>query len=307
MSDAADDLRPRTLIRRLGRRPGAVLGFALIAILAGLALLAPVIAPQDAFDPAGFDVLDAELPPFWASNADPRFVLGTDAQGRDLLSAILYGARVSLTIGLFAVLVQATIGVALGVAAGYLGGWLDGFLMRLADVQLALSTLMVAIIALALFQTAFGRDGFGASAVPLLVVVIGIAEWPQFARTARAAVQAEKRQPYVLAAEALGLSRRRIVMRHILPNAASPLIVVGVTQVANAVTAEAALSFLGLGMPVSTPSLGTLIRSGFDLIFSGAWWVTLLPGGVLVLLLLSVNMLGDGLRDALDPRLRAEP
>lgn len=293
----------RSVWRRLRARPGVLLGSALLLAIALPAAFAPWLAPQDAFDLSAFDLLDAELPPFWQEGADPRFLLGTDAQGRDLLSAMLYGARLSLAIGLFAVVVQGVIGIGLGVLAGYVGGRLDGLLMRLADVQLALSTLMVAIIALALFQAAFGRDAFGSLAVPLLVGVIGLAEWPYFARTARAAVQAEKGRPYVLAAEALGLGSRRIVTRHILPNAASPLVVVGVVQVANAIMAEAALSFLGLGMPVATPSLGTLIRSGFDLIFSGAWWVTLLPGGLLVALLVAVNLLGDGLRDALDPSL----
>jgi peptide/nickel transport system permease protein len=238
----------------------------------------------------------------WQEGSDPRFLLGTDAQGRDLFSAILYGMRISLMVGVLAVAIQAAIGVPLGLIAGYRGGRVDTLITRLADVQLSLSTLMMAIIALALFRTALGGEALGRFAVPLLVLVIGIAEWPYLARTARAATQVEAAKDYVRAARALGARDSAIVRRHILPNIASPLIVVAATQVAGAIMAEAALSFLGLGMPVTKPSLGTLIRSGYDLMFAGAWWVTIIPGLVLVLLLISVNVLGDGLRDRLDPR-----
>jgi peptide/nickel transport system permease protein len=194
--------------------------------------------------------------------------------------------------------------VPLGLLAGYRGGAIDSFVTRLADIQLSLSTLMMAIIVLALFRAGLGGDALSRDAVPLLVVVIGLAEWPYFARTARAATQVEAAKDYVRAGRALGLSRIGIVRRHILPNILSPLIVVATTQVAGAIMAEAALSFLGLGMPVTKPSLGTLIRSGYDLIFAGAWWVTVIPGLVLIVLLVSVNVLGDALRDALNPRLK---
>ncbi len=249
-------------------------------------------------------MLDAELPPWWREGSDPRFLLGTDAQGRDLLSAILYGTRISLTVGVLAVAIQAVIGVPLGLLAGYRGGIADTIVTRLADIQLSLSTLMMAIIALALFRAGLGGDALSRYAVPLLVVVIGLAEWPYFARTARAATQVEAAKDYVRAGRALGGSGPGIVWRHILPNIMSPLIVIATTQIAGAIMAEAALSFLGLGMPVTKPSLGTLIRSGYDLIFAGAWWVTVLPGLVLIAVLISVNVLGDALRDALDPRLR---
>jgi peptide/nickel transport system permease protein len=279
----------------------AALVFAAIALAA---LLAPLIAPQNPFDLGSFDVLDAELPPAWLAGGDPRFLLGTDAQGRDLLSAILYGTRISLLVGVAAVIIQAAIGIPLGLLAGTRGGALDSLITRAADVQLSLSTLMLAIIALALFRAGLGGASLGTFAVPLLVLVIGVAEWPYFARTARAATQVEAAKDYVRAARALGASDASIVRRHILPNILSPLIVVATTQVAGAVMAEAALSFLGLGLPVTKPSLGTLIRGGYDLIFAGTWWVTVLPGLVLVSLLVAVNVLGDTLRDALDPRLR---
>jgi peptide/nickel transport system permease protein len=284
--------------------PGATVAALLLALIASAALLAPLIAPHDPFDLASLDVLDAELPPWWREGSDPRFLLGTDAQGRDLLSAILYGTRISLTVGVLAVAIQAMLGVPLGLLAGYRGGIADTIVTRLADIQLSLSTLMMAIIALALFRAGLGGDALSSYAVPLLVVVIGLAEWPYFARTARAATQVEVAKDYVRAGRALGGSGPGIVWRHILPNIMSPLIVIATTQIAGAIMAEAALSFLGLGMPVTKPSLGTLIRSGYDLIFAGAWWVTVLPGLVLIAVLISVNVLGDALRDALDPRLR---
>ncbi len=283
-------------------RPGAAFAAALLATVAVTVALAPWIAPQDPFDLSSLDLLDAEFPPYWLQGGDARFLLGTDTQGRDLLSAILYGTRISLTVGALAVVIQATIGVPLGLAAGYAGGTVDSVIARLADVQLSLSTLMMAIIVLALFRAGLGGEALSRYAVPLLVVVIGLAEWPYLARTARAATQVEASKDYVRAARALGASDFTIVQRHILPNILSPLIVVGTTQIAGAIMAEAALSFLGLGMPVTKPSLGTLIRSGYDLMFAGAWWVTVLPGLVLVILLISVNVFGDALRDRLDPR-----
>jgi len=236
----------------------------------------------------------------WAGDRTEHFL--TDAQGRDLLSAILYGTRISLTVGVLAVLIQAVIGVPLGLLAGYTGGQTDTLISRAADIQLSLSSLMLAIIALALFRAGLGGESLTRYAVPLLVLVIGLAEWPYFARTARAATQVEAAKDYVRAGRALGASSLALMGRHILPNISSPLIVVATTQVAGAIMAEAALSFLGLGMPVTKPSLGTLIRSGYDLIFAGAWWVTVVPGLVLIAVLISINVLGDALRDALDPR-----
>jgi peptide/nickel transport system permease protein len=303
MSGEAPTSRLDRLRGFLAASPGAMVAAIVLTVIAFAALLAPLIAPQNPFDLGSFDVLDAELPPSWLQGGDPRFLLGTDAQGRDLFSAILYGTRISLAVGVLAVAIQAAIGIPLGLIAGTVGGRVDSLVARAADVQLSLSTLMLAIIALALFRAGLGGASLGDFAVPLLVLVIGLAEWPTFARTARAATHVEAAKDYVRAARALGASDTAIVRRHILPNILSPLIVVATTQVAGAIMAEAALSFLGLGMPVTKPSLGTLIRSGYDLIFAGTWWVTVLPGLVLVLLLVAVNVLGDWLRDALDPRL----
>lgn len=305
MSASASHMSPRVLAGFAAERPGAAFAALLLAVVALASLLAPLIAPQDPFDLASFDLLDAELPPIWQQGSDARFLLGTDAQGRDLFSAILYGTRISLLVGIFAVVIQAAIGVPLGLLAGFFGGRVDVLVTRAADIQLSLSTLMMAIIVMALFRAGLGGQALSQFAVPLLVLVIGLAEWPVFARTTRAATLVEVAKDYVRAARSVGSSDRAIVQRHILPNILSPLVVIATTQVAGAIMAEAALSFLGLGMPVTKPSLGTLIRSGFDLMFAGAWWVTVLPGLVLIGALISVNVLGDALRDALDPRRRA--
>jgi peptide/nickel transport system permease protein len=304
MSLSASEVRRRAVAQFAADRPGAVVAGVLLAIVALAALFAPLIAPQDPFDLASFDLLDSELPPAWQEGSDPRFVLGTDAQGRDLFSAILYGTRISLMVGILAVVIQAVIGVSLGLLAGFFGGRVDGIVTRLADIQLSLSTLMMAIIVMALFRAGLGGEALSLFAVPLLVLVIGLAEWPIFARTARAATLVEAAKDYVRAARAVGGSDLAIVHRHILPNILSPLVVIATTQVAGAVMAEAALSFLGLGMPVTKPSLGTLIRSGYDLMFAGTWWVTVLPGLMLIGVLISINVLGDALRDWLDPRAR---
>ncbi|WP_458525733.1 ABC transporter permease [Onishia taeanensis] len=281
----------------------AQLSLVIFAVLIVAAVFAPWLAPANPYDLAQIDILASELPPFWIEGADPQYLMGTDAQGRDLLSTILYGARVSLIIGFGAVLMQAALGVSFGLMAGYLGGRVDAFLMRLADIQLSFSTLMVAIIVGALVKAIFGGATFSDYAVPLLVLIIGLAEWPQYARTVRASVLAERSKEYVDAARVMGLKSRRIMFRHILPNTLSPIFVISTVQVANAIISEAALSFLGLGMPETHPSLGSLIKSGFDYIQSGSWWITLIPGAVLVILVLVINLLGDWLRDVLNPRL----
>jgi len=285
------------------RDPIAVTCFAILAVLVFSAFAAPVIAPHDPYDTTTINIMNAQLPPAWEQGGNADFLLGTDAQGRDMLSTILYGARVSLIIGFGAVALQALLGVVFGLLAGYLGGRIDAFLMRLADIQLSFSTLMVAIVVGALVKAIFGSATFSDYAVPLLVLIIGLAEWPQYARTVRASVLAEKGKEYVDAARTMGLPSRRIMFRHILPNTLSPIFVISTVQVANAIISEAALSFLGLGMPETHPSLGSLIKSGFDYIQSGSWWITLIPGAVLVVLVLVINLLGDWLRDVLNPRL----
>jgi peptide/nickel transport system permease protein len=302
MSAAALRTGPRALAALAAEHPGGAVAAVTLGLIVVAVALAPVIASQNPFDLTSFDVLDANLPPAWLDGSGRRFLLGTDAQGRDLVSAILYGTRISLIVGLLAVAIQAAIGIPLGLLAGYAGGRVDTVVTRMADIQLSLSTLMMAIIALALVRAGLGGEGLSRFAVPLLVLVIGFAEWPYFARTARAATQVETTKDYVRAGRALGASSFGILRRHILPNILSPLIVVATTQVAGAIMAEAALSFLGLGVPVTKPSLGSLIRSGYDLMFAGAWWVTVIPGLVLIAVLMSVNVIGDSLRDALDPR-----
>lgn len=296
-------LRDSYLLYSFKRDPIAQVSLLVFIVFVACAVLAPWLAPMNPYDLAQIDILASELPPFWIDGSDPAYVMGTDAQGRDLLSTILYGARVSLIIGFGAVALQALLGVVFGLLAGYLGGRIDAFLMRLADIQLSFSTLMVAIVVGALVKAIFGGATFSTYAVPLLVLIIGLAEWPQYARTVRASVLAEKGKEYVDAARTMGLPSRRIMFRHILPNTLSPIFVISTVQVANAIISEAALSFLGLGMPETHPSLGSLIKSGFDYIQSGSWWITLIPGAVLVVLVLVINLLGDWLRDVLNPRL----
>jgi peptide/nickel transport system permease protein len=281
----------------------AIFSLAVLLILLVTGLLAPVFSPYDPYDPANIDIMNSELPPSWTEDGEPAFLLGTDIQGRDLLSTMIYGLRLSILIGCGAVVLQGCLGVVVGLLAGYLGGKIDAVLMRIADIQLSFPYLMVAIFISAIFQLAFGIGRYEDLAVPLLIVIIGLAEWPVYARTVRAAVMGEKNKEYVEAARVIGLNRWRIMFRHVLPNTMTSVLVISTIQVANAVMSEAALSFLGLGMPVTKPSLGSLIRSGFEYIFSGSWWITLFPGIFLVLLVLVINLLGDWLRDVLNPKL----
>ncbi|WP_421869731.1 ABC transporter permease [Motiliproteus sp.] len=291
------------LVHSFSRDKLAMVSFTIFVLYLLAALLAPLIAPYNPYDPAAIDIMDSEIPPAWQEEADERFALGTDAQGRDMLSTMLYGTRISLMIGICAVMLQMFLGVMIGLTAGYFGGRIDSFLMRLADIQLSFSTMMVAIVVLAVFQAAFGAELYADLAIFMLILVIGIAEWPQYARTVRASVLAEKHKEYVDAARVMGFKSSRIMWRHILPNTLSPILVISTVQVANAIISEASLSFLGLGMPVSQPSLGSLISSGFEYIFSGSWWITVIPGIVLVVLVLVMNLLGDWLRDVLNPKL----
>lgn len=288
--------------RRLRREYYAQGALAIFALFILAAVFAAVLSPYNPYDPLSIDVLDSELPPRWTADGDTRFLLGTDAQGRDLLSAMLYGLRISIIIGIFAVLLQALLGVGIGLIAGYVGGRTDVILMRIADIQLSFSPFMVAIVVLALFQAAFGSRYYEQYALLMLILVIGVSEWPHYARTVRAVVLAEKQKEYIAAARVLGYSPQRIVLRHLLPNTLTPVLVISTVQTANAIITEASLSFLGLGMPVTRPSLGSLIHAGFEYIFSGVWWITLFPSLALILLILSINLLGDFLRDAFNPK-----
>ncbi len=294
----------RTLLKRFLADPVALVSGVVLLFLVLMAALAPLLAPQNPYDLMQIDIMDSEIPPVWRPDGDARFLLGTDEQGRGILSTIMYGTGISLIIGIGAVVVQGILGVTLGLIAGYRGGWIDAFLMRLADIQMSLSTLMIAIIVLAIFSATFDANIYADYAIFMLILIIGIAEWPKFARTVRSSVLGEKKKEYVDAARVIGLPARKVMWGHILPNTLTPVLVISTIQVAEAIMTEAALSFLGLGMPVNQPSLGSLIRSGYELIFSGSWWITLYPALVLIALILALNLLGDWLRDVMNPRLR---
>ena len=294
----------RGFLKRFFSDPVAISAGFVLLVLVLMAVLAPVLAPQNPYDLLQLDIMDSEMPPSWKPGGDERFLLGTDAQGRGVLSTIMYGTGISLIIGIGAVIVQGILGVTLGLIAGYRGGWVDAFLMRLADIQMSLSTLMIAIIVLAIFSAAFDANVYADYAIFMLILIIGVAEWPKFARTVRSSVLGEKNKEYVDAARVIGLPARKVMWGHILPNTLTPVLVISTIQVAEAIMTEAALSFLGLGMPVDRPSLGSLIRSGFEFIFSGSWWITFYPAIVLVALILALNLLGDWLRDVLNPKLR---
>ena len=277
---------------------------ALIALICGVAaLFAPWVAPHNPFDLATLELANARLPPAWYPEGSKAFLLGSDDQGRDILSAVIYGARISLAVGLVSVVLSVLVGVTLGLLAGYLGGWVDAFLMRLCDVMLSFPAILVALliagVGRALFPNAHETLAFG-----VLILSITLTGWVQYARTVRGSTLVERNKEYVQAARVTGVSSLRIMRRHVLPNVLGPVLVLATIQVATAIITEATLSFLGVGAPPTSPSLGTLIRIGNDYLFSGEWWITIFPGVMLVLIALSVNLLGDWLRDALNPRLR---
>ncbi|MCP4671770.1 MAG: ABC transporter permease, partial [Desulfobacula sp.] len=259
-----------------------------LVILLILAAAAPWIAPMNPYDANNIDIMNSEIPPMWSEEGESRFPLGTDNMGRDMLSTMLFGLRTSIIIGVCAVTLQATLGILVGLTAGFIGGKTDAFLMRLADIQFSFPYLMLAIFIGAIFQVLFGVGSYEKLAVPLLIVIIGLAEWPVYARTIRASVIGEINKEYVEAARVIGLSRPTIMVRHVLPNSLTSVMVISTIQVANAIMSEAALSFLGMGMPVTKPSLGSLIQSGFEFIFSGSWWITVFPGIWLVLFVLVI-------------------
>ena len=267
------------------------------------AVFAPWVAPHNPFDLATLELSNARLPPAWMEGGSPQFWLGTEDQGRDILSALMYGARISLAVGVSSVALSVLIGVSLGLLAGYLGGWTDTVLMRLCDVMLSFPPILIALliagVGRALFPGAQDALAFG-----VLVVSITLTGWVQYARTVRGSTLVERSKEYVQAARVTGVPPLRIMRRHVLPNVMGPVLVLATIQVATAIITEATLSFLGVGAPVTSPSLGTLIRNGNDYLFSGEWWITIFPGAMLVLIALSVNLLGDWLRDALNPRLR---
>ncbi len=267
------------------------------------AVFANWVAPHNPFDLVKLELSDARLPPAWIDGGTAKFFFGTDDQGRDILSALMYGSRVSLAVGAISVALSVLIGVGFGLLAGYLGGWVDTVLMRLCDVMLSFPSILVALliagVGRAMFPNAQDSVAFG-----VLILSITLTGWVQYARTVRGATLVERNKEYVQAARVTGVSNLRIMRKHVLPNVLGPVLVLATIQVATAIITEATLSFLGVGVPPTEPSLGTLIRIGNDYLFSGEWWITVFPGAMLVVIALSVNLLGDWLRDALNPRLR---
>ncbi|WP_291008474.1 ABC transporter permease [Hydrogenophaga sp.] len=283
--------------------PTAIVAALIAFVCVFCAVFAPWVAPHNPFDLATLELSNARLPPAWSAGGSSSFLLGTDDQGRDILSALMYGARISLAVGFASVVLSVIVGVGLGLLAGFLGGWIDAVLMRLCDVMLSFPAILVALliagVGRALFPNAHDTLAFG-----VLIISISLTGWVQYARTVRGSTLVERNKEYVQAARVTGVAPLRIMRGHVLPNVMGPVLVLATIQVATAIITEATLSFLGVGAPPTSPSLGTLIRVGNDYLFSGEWWITIFPGLMLVLIALSVNLLGDWLRDALNPRLQ---
>ena len=284
--------------------PGAMIAATIAVSLIIAAFAAPWIAPYNPFDPAQISLWDGKLPPAWTDGGNPHYLLGTDNQGRDMLSTILYGGRLSIVVGMASVFLGMLLGVSLGVISGYLGGPLDSVIMRIADVQLTIPGILLAILINGIGRAVLPLEMRQDFAIYVVIIAIGLTDWPQFARVARGATLVEAQKEYVQSARVIGLPGWLIMMRHILPNTLRPVLVIATIGLALAVIAEATLSFLGQGIPPTTPSLGTLIRVGNEYLFSGLWWITFFPAITLVILVFSVNLLGDWMRDALNPKLR---
>ncbi|MCC6195590.1 MAG: ABC transporter permease [Burkholderiales bacterium] len=284
--------------------PVAIVSLAVFAVCVIAALFAPWVAPHNPFDLKTLSLADARLPPGWVEGGKAAFPFGTDDQGRDVFSAIMFGARISLLVGLASVAFAMVVGVGLGLVAGYVGGRIDAFIMRVADVQLSFPAILIALLIDGVARIALPRGAHDQVAVYVLVLAIGLSNWVQYARTVRGSTMVEKSKEYVQAARVIGLAPRAIMTRHLLPNVLGPVLVLATINIATAILTEATLSFLGVGVPPTEPSLGTLIRIGNEFLFSGEWWITIFPGIALVVLVLSINLLGDWLRDALNPKLR---
>lgn len=307
------ETRPRGLVHRIldsdvfysfSRSPVTIISAVITTIIFIAAGFAPWLAPHNPFDPGSLDLMDGFTSPAWTSEGTTRFLLGTDDQGRDILSTIMYGSRVSLIVGFSAVIFSVVVGVSLGLLAGYLGGWLETAVMRLADVQLAIPAILVALMIDGIARIMLPVDMRDVMAIYVLILAIGISEWPRYARVTRGSALVERNMEYVSAARVIGVHPVVIMFRHVLPNVLGPVLVLATIGLALAIITEATLSFLGVGVPPTTPSLGTLIRVGNNYLFSGEWWITLFPALFLVILVIAVNLLGDWLRDALNPKLR---
>ena len=313
-TQATPQAAPPTRIRRtldsdfvydFRRSPLAIIAAVVVALLFLVAILAPLVAPTNPFDPASLNLMNGFTPPMTPNMfTGESFVMGTDDQGRDLLSAIIYGLRVSLFVGVMSVMLAMGLGVSLGLTAGYVGGWLDNLIMRIADIQLTFPSILIAMLIFGVLRGIIPPDLRDEMAIFVLITAIGLSEWVPFARTVRATTMVEKEKEYVQAARLIGLGRTQIMWRHILPNVLGPVLVIATITLALAIIAEATLSFLGVGAPPTEPSLGTLIRIGQDYLFSGEWWILTFPAVTLLALALSVNLLGDWLKDTLNPRLK---
>ena len=285
--------------------PVAIVSFVTIILIILAAIFANFIAPTNPFDPASLNLMNGFTPPLEANEfTGERFFLGTDDQGRDLFSTILYGLRISLFVGLMAVLLAMVMGVLLGLIAGFLGGWIDSVIMRFADIQMTFPSILVAMLIYGVARGILPPEVRYEMSIVVLIISIGLSEWVPFARTVRGSTLVEKEKEYVTAAKMIGLTRQQIMLRHILPNVLSPVLVIATITFALAIIAEATLSFLGVGVPSTKPSLGTLIRIGQDFLFSGEWWILLFPAVTLLSLALSINLFGDWLRDILNPKLK---
>ena len=285
--------------------PVAIVSFVTIILIILAAIFANFIAPTNPFDPASLNLMNGFTPPLETNEfTGERFLLGTDDQGRDLFSTILYGLRISLFVGLMAVLLAMVMGVLLGLIAGFLGGWIDSVIMRFADIQMTFPSILVAMLIYGVARGILPPEVRYEMSIVVLIISIGLSEWVPFARTVRGSTLVEKEKEYVTAAKMIGLTRQQIMLRHILPNVLSPVLVIATITFALAIIAEATLSFLGVGVPSTKPSLGTLIRIGQDFLFSGEWWILLFPAVTLLALALSINLFGDWLRDILNPKLK---
>jgi peptide/nickel transport system permease protein len=281
-----------------------VIAACVTAILILSAIAAPLIAPHTPFDPASIDLMDASTPPVWYEDGTAKFLLGTDDQGRDILSTILYGSRISIFVGFASMVLAMVIGITLGLVSGYIGGAVEAFIMRVADVQISFPAILIALLIDGVVRSLLPNERHDELAVWVLIIAIGISNWVHFARTVRGSTMVEKNKEYVQAARVIGRRRATIMFRHVLPNVMGPVLVIATIGLAIAILTEATLSFLGVGAPPTRPSLGTLIRIGQDFLFAGEWWIVIFPGATLAILVLAVNLLGDWMRDALNPKLR---
>ncbi|MDA9596190.1 ABC transporter permease [Candidatus Pelagibacter sp.] len=285
------------------KSPTAIISSSILFIIFFCSFFVELVTPYNPFDPSSLSLMEAFTPPSWTEDGMSKFILGTDGQGRDMLSTILYGSRISLIVGFSAIIFSLILGVGLGLTAGYFGGKYEMLVMRLTDVQLTVPSILMALLVDGIARGLISREMHDEMAIYVLIFAIGISEWPQFARVSRAATLVEKNKDYISASTIIGVSKLVIMFKHILPNILRPILVIGTIGLALAIIAESTLSFLGVGVPPTTPSLGTLIRLGNDFLFSGEWWITFFPAIFLVILAFSINLLGDWMRDTLNPRL----